>query len=231
MDPLGGVALLARRRPVLDQHRVDQLADRVEDRHRPRSATTRRRDRRADRLAHRAPVHPVLVGQRPDRHLIALGIEPNRRVQLHPRPHPGPYARADGRATDTPDDPLEQPPSPSTMTACRTTTSRRWGQLRVLRPHRNTPQVGPELRRTAGPDQSATAKHLRRHSLRHTGLTWIADAGVPVHVLRKIAGHGSITTTQRYLKSQELHQMSEKPQVACSVRPCSGVPRQLSVAT
>jgi hypothetical protein len=35
--------------------------------------------------------------------------------------------------------------------------------------------------------------------LRHTGLTWMADAGIPVHVLRKIAGHSSISTTQRYL--------------------------------
>jgi integrase len=42
-------------------------------------------------------------------------------------------------------------------------------------------------------------EHLRRHDLRHTGLSWMADAGVPVHVLRKIAGHGSLTTTQRYL--------------------------------
>jgi hypothetical protein len=42
-------------------------------------------------------------------------------------------------------------------------------------------------------------ENLRRHDLRHTGLTWMADAGVPVHVLQKIAGHGSITTTQRYL--------------------------------
>ncbi len=42
-------------------------------------------------------------------------------------------------------------------------------------------------------------EHLRRHDLRHTGLTWMADAGVPVHVLRKIAGHGSLITTQRYL--------------------------------
>ena len=40
---------------------------------------------------------------------------------------------------------------------------------------------------------------LRRHDLRHTGLTWLADAGVPVHVLRKIAGHGSLATTQRHL--------------------------------
>jgi integrase len=42
-------------------------------------------------------------------------------------------------------------------------------------------------------------EHLRRHGLRHTGLTWMADAGVPIHHLRKIAGHGSLTTTQRYL--------------------------------
>lgn len=42
-------------------------------------------------------------------------------------------------------------------------------------------------------------EHLWRHNLRHAGLTWMADAGVPVHHLRKIAGHGSLTTTQRYL--------------------------------
>ncbi len=30
-------------------------------------------------------------------------------------------------------------------------------------------------------------EHLCRHDLRHTGLTWFADAGVPVRVLRKIA--------------------------------------------
>ncbi|MDA3644174.1 site-specific integrase [Saccharopolyspora indica] len=42
-------------------------------------------------------------------------------------------------------------------------------------------------------------EHLRRHDLRHTGLTWMADAGIPIHHLRKIAGHGTLTTTQRYL--------------------------------
>ncbi|WP_220133183.1 tyrosine-type recombinase/integrase [Nonomuraea soli] len=40
---------------------------------------------------------------------------------------------------------------------------------------------------------------LRRHDRRHTGLTWMAGAGVPLHYSRKIAGHGSLTTTQRYL--------------------------------
>ncbi|MFF9633271.1 hypothetical protein ACF1D2_01595 [Streptomyces bacillaris] len=33
----------------------------------------------------------------------------------------------------------------------------------------------------------------------HAALTWFADAGVPVRVLRRIAGHGSLSTTQRYL--------------------------------
>ncbi len=45
--------------------------------------------------------------------------------------------------------------------------------------------------------------HLRRHSLGHTGLTWMADAGVPVHVRQKITGHGSLTTTQLYLHPDE----------------------------
>ncbi|MFF0637556.1 tyrosine-type recombinase/integrase [Nocardia sp. NPDC004151] len=42
-------------------------------------------------------------------------------------------------------------------------------------------------------------EHLRRHSLRHTGLTWFADAGVPVHRLQQIAGHTDPRITQRYL--------------------------------
>jgi hypothetical protein len=37
---------------------------------------------------------------------------------------------------------------------------------------------------------------------RPTGcLTWMADAGVKFHDLQQIAGHGTITTTQRYLHS------------------------------
>ncbi len=42
-------------------------------------------------------------------------------------------------------------------------------------------------------------EHLCRHDLRHTGLTWFADAGVQVHVMRRIADHGSLTTTRRHL--------------------------------
>lgn len=42
-------------------------------------------------------------------------------------------------------------------------------------------------------------EQLRRHDLRHTGLTWFADAGVPLHRLQQIAGHTDPRITQRYL--------------------------------
>lgn len=41
--------------------------------------------------------------------------------------------------------------------------------------------------------------NLTRHSLRHTGATWMADAGIPLHVLQKILGHKSLETTRGYL--------------------------------
>jgi hypothetical protein len=49
---------------------------------------------------------------------------------------------------------------------------------------------------------SLSAVTLTERSLadqRSPYLTLMADAGIPVHVLRKIAGHSSISTTQRYL--------------------------------
>lgn len=42
-------------------------------------------------------------------------------------------------------------------------------------------------------------EHLRRHDLRHTGLTRFADTGVPLHRLQQIAGHTDPRITQRYL--------------------------------
>lgn len=39
---------------------------------------------------------------------------------------------------------------------------------------------------------------LTRHGLRHTGATWLADSGVPRHVLQQILGHQSIETTKPY---------------------------------
>ena len=40
---------------------------------------------------------------------------------------------------------------------------------------------------------------LRRHDLRHTGATWFANAGVPLHVVSDILGHASLETTKTYL--------------------------------
>ncbi|MFI6044289.1 site-specific integrase [Nocardia sp. NPDC051321] len=62
-------------------------------------------------------------------------------------------------------------------------------------------QTGVLRRATRWPDVVAKLgyEHLRRHDLRHTGLTWFADAGVPLHRLQQIAGHTDPRITQRYL--------------------------------
>lgn len=46
---------------------------------------------------------------------------------------------------------------------------------------------------------------LTRHGLRHTGATWLADAGIPLHVLQGILGHKSIETTRGYLHPDTRH--------------------------
>jgi integrase len=38
-----------------------------------------------------------------------------------------------------------------------------------------------------------------RNGLRHTVLTWMADAGVELHMLRRVAGHQDPAVTSRYL--------------------------------
>ncbi|MDM4764293.1 tyrosine-type recombinase/integrase [Galbitalea sp. SE-J8] len=47
--------------------------------------------------------------------------------------------------------------------------------------------------------------NLKRHGLRHTGATWLADSGVPLHVLQQILGHRSIETTRLYLHPDTRH--------------------------
>ncbi|NGY60404.1 phage integrase family protein [Lentzea sp. NEAU-D13] len=71
--------------------------------------------------------------------------------------------------------------------------------------------------------------HLKRHSLRHTGLTWMADAGVPIHRLQKIAGHGSITTTQRYLHPQYLALFEAANLLSAHLKEPSGKPHLRAV--
>ena len=44
--------------------------------------------------------------------------------------------------------------------------------------------------------------NLHWHDLRHEALSRLADDGVPVHELQLLAGHASITTTQRYMRAR-----------------------------
>jgi integrase len=52
-------------------------------------------------------------------------------------------------------------------------------------------------------NRAALAKiDLHWHDLRHEALSRLADDGVPVHELQLLAGHASITTTQRYMNAR-----------------------------
>lgn len=58
------------------------------------------------------------------------------------------------------------------------------------------------LRDATNWDQLVTAlgiAGLVRHGLRHTALTWMADSGVQLHVLQRVAGHQDPAMTARYL--------------------------------
>ncbi|MGW5269735.1 tyrosine-type recombinase/integrase [Rhodococcus sp. NPDC003994] len=53
--------------------------------------------------------------------------------------------------------------------------------------------------------QGLGLQYLTRHGLRHTGECWMADAGIPLHVLQGIIGHQSIETTTYHLHSDHRH--------------------------
>lgn len=53
------------------------------------------------------------------------------------------------------------------------------------------------------------------HSLRHSLATRLMESGTPVEQIADILAHQSVESTGVYLNPQKLHQMGEKPQVAC----------------
>ncbi len=71
---------------------------------------------------------------------------------------------------------------------------------------------------------------LTRHGLRHTGATWMADAGVPLHVLQEILGHASMETTRGYLHPDDRHLASAAEQANAFLSP-SGQKRQNARST
>lgn len=60
---------------------------------------------------------------------------------------------------------------------------------------------------------------LTRHGLRHTGATWMADAGVPLHVLQEILGHASMETTRGYVHPDDRHLASAAEQANAFLSP------------
>lgn len=65
--------------------------------------------------------------------------------------------------------------------------------------------------------------NLTRHGLRHTGATWMADSGIPLHVLQQILGHQSIETTKLYLHPDTRHLAEAAKQAnAFLARPTGG---------
>ncbi|WP_235561295.1 tyrosine-type recombinase/integrase [Microbacterium sp. Leaf151] len=68
--------------------------------------------------------------------------------------------------------------------------------------------------------------NLTRHGLRHTGATWMADAGLALHVLQEILGHQSIETTKGYLHPDHRHlaEPPDKPTSSSSQPPPEGTP-------
>ncbi|WP_280216556.1 site-specific integrase [Nocardia neocaledoniensis] len=65
-------------------------------------------------------------------------------------------------------------------------------------------------------------EHLCRQDLRHTGLTWMADSGVSLHVLQEIAGHADSRTTELYLPSGSAGSHRCRRQVSSHIRSRSG---------
>jgi integrase len=51
--------------------------------------------------------------------------------------------------------------------------------------------------------QSGIGYRVRTHDLRHAYCTWLVESGTPLHEVKALAGHHSITITERYLHAVE----------------------------
>lgn len=87
-NPSRRVSLLLRGVQIRTQHVIDCGPKRLQPRCHPQRRLPRRRHRRLQRLAHRTPVHTMLVCQRADRQPLDPMIPTDRRELLHLRPHP-----------------------------------------------------------------------------------------------------------------------------------------------
>ncbi len=82
VDPLHRVPLLTGRIQIRPQPLIDHRLERIEPRGSPLRRLARSRLGTSQCLTHQAPVHPVLAGQRPDRHALTPRIAPDPLEQL-----------------------------------------------------------------------------------------------------------------------------------------------------
>jgi integrase len=81
-------------------------------------------------------------------------------------------------------------------------TAGRQGDDRLLSGPRGGVITTATLRDATGWDELVKGLGLSglvRHGLGHTALTWMADAGVDLHILQRVAGHQDPAVTSRYL--------------------------------
>jgi site-specific recombinase XerD len=73
--------------------------------------------------------------------------------------------------------------------------------------------------------------NLHWHDLRHEALSRLADDGVPVHELQMLAGHASITTTQRYMnaRANSFAESMRQARVRCAPRVATNDDEQVQV--
>ncbi len=84
---------------------------------------------------------------------------------------------------------------------------------RVVRPHVRDRQSHQGCKTDRGVGRAGLGlPDLTRHGLRHTGATWMADSGIPLHVLQKILGHQSLETTRKYMHADHRHLASAAKQ-------------------
>jgi site-specific recombinase XerD len=72
----------------------------------------------------------------------------------------------------------------------------------ISQPTPGEPVWNSVLRKTLKRDaeRAGITKRVHPHGLRHTFATELAEEGVPVHVIRRLLGHNSLDTTERYIR-------------------------------
>lgn len=79
-----------------------------------------------------------------------------------------------------------------------------------------------------------TVERFEPYCLRHTALTWLAESGCDAFTLARIAGHSSITITQRYCHPQAeaieraFAQMASRQEVVTDGGQCQNAPKLLA---